>query len=76
VTIGVVGLGSIGSRLARNLLGAGFGTVVYDLRADAVADLAEAGATPAEDLPALGRASDVVLLSPGTGRRPHRRGGP
>ena len=66
--IGFIGLGIMGKPMARNLLGAGHDLVVLDLNQDAVAELAEAGATTAasprqvaeqvdllaEEVPALG----------------------
>ena len=63
VTTGVIGLGAIGSRLARNLLDSEFETVVFDIREEAVAELVERGAVEATDAGAVARQSDVVLLS-------------
>jgi 3-hydroxyisobutyrate dehydrogenase-like beta-hydroxyacid dehydrogenase len=61
--IGFVGLGQMGSRMARRLLDAGHQVCAYDLDAAAVEALAGHGATPAGSLADLAAASDVVLLS-------------
>ncbi len=42
--IGIIGLGRMGANIARRLMRAGHSCVVYDVKADAVADLAEEGA--------------------------------
>jgi putative dehydrogenase len=60
-TIGVIGLGLLGSALAHRLIQAGFDPKGYDIDADKVAALAKAGGTPAS----LDEAAhcDVVLLA-------------
>ena len=61
-TIGVIGLGTIGSGVATNLHAAGFPLVVCDVRAEATnrhADDATVAASPAD----LARASDVVVVA-------------
>ena len=45
--VGFIGLGNMGSRMAKNLLGAGYPISVYDLRTDVVDDLASRGARAA-----------------------------
>jgi 2-hydroxy-3-oxopropionate reductase len=62
-TIGVVGVGNIGSRLSENLLEAGYEVVVFDLDDDRVATLVEAGATGAESSNDVARRADIVLSS-------------
>jgi 3-hydroxyisobutyrate dehydrogenase len=60
VTVGVVGLGNMGGRIARRLVDGGEEVVGFDLDAARAAD---AGARPAASLAALAGAADVVLLS-------------
>ncbi|MBW1943418.1 MAG: NAD(P)-dependent oxidoreductase [Deltaproteobacteria bacterium] len=54
-TVGFIGLGSMGKRMAANVLGKGFPLWVYDLRAEACNDLGRQGAHVAENL------KDIVL---------------
>lgn len=61
-TVGVVGLGNIGGRLAEVALGE-FDTVVFDIDTDCVEALVEAGASEADSGADVGRRADVVLLS-------------
>jgi 3-hydroxyisobutyrate dehydrogenase-like beta-hydroxyacid dehydrogenase len=61
-TVGIIGLGTIGDGIARNLHSAGFPLVVCDVRAEATADHgthATIAASPAE----LARLSDVVIVA-------------
>jgi 3-hydroxyisobutyrate dehydrogenase len=60
VTVGVVGLGNMGGRIARRLVDGGEDVVGFDLDA---ARAAEAGARPAASSAALAQDADVVLLS-------------
>jgi D-3-phosphoglycerate dehydrogenase len=60
-TVGLVGCGAVGSRVARALTAFGARVLVYDPYADAAA-LREVGAAPVTDLDELLRASDVVSL--------------
>jgi len=60
VTVGVVGLGNMGGRIARRLVDGGEDVVGFDLD---TARAAEAGARPAASPAALARDADVVLLS-------------
>jgi 3-hydroxyisobutyrate dehydrogenase len=60
VTIGVVGLGNMGARIARRLVAGGEDVVGFDLDAARAAD---AGARPAASLAEVAGAADVVLLS-------------
>jgi 3-hydroxyisobutyrate dehydrogenase len=60
VTVGVVGLGNMGGRIARRLVDGGEDVVGFDLDAARAAD---AGARGAASLAALAGAADVVLLS-------------
>lgn len=61
VTIGYVGLGNMGGALAARLARHG-DLLVFDLNAAAIEAQVLLGANPAEDLPALAAASDVVFL--------------
>ncbi|MET7486178.1 NAD(P)-dependent oxidoreductase [Streptomyces sp. NPDC005538] len=60
--VGVAGLGVMGSAIARWLLARGRAVRVYDIRPEAVAELARDGAESARS-PALLAASGVVVLS-------------
>ncbi|MGW4908596.1 NAD(P)-dependent oxidoreductase [Streptomyces sp. NPDC004270] len=62
ITAGVIGLGMIGSGVARNIARAGLPLSVFDVRPDAADSLAGVGpvlASPAD----VARASDVVLVA-------------
>ena len=62
LTVGFIGIGNMGWPMAANLGKAGHAVIVHDAdpqRAPRFA--AEFGAVPATDLPALGRAADVVI---------------
>ncbi len=61
--IGFIGLGTMGGPMARRLVNAGFPMQVYDLIPEAVADLVDAGAQPAESAVAAARSADLVLTS-------------
>ncbi len=61
-TVGVVGVGTIGGPIAERIAGA-FETVAFDLDADALESVSEAGVHAASDLREVGRRSDIVLLS-------------
>ncbi|WP_327319784.1 NAD(P)-dependent oxidoreductase [Streptomyces sp. NBC_01235] len=60
--VGVAGLGVMGSAIARRLLGCERAVRVYDIRPEAVAELALEGAATAQS-PALLSTSGVVILS-------------
>ena len=51
--IGIIGLGRMGGNIARRLMRAGHDCAVYDISAQARADLSKDGARPAETLEAL-----------------------
>jgi len=51
--IGMIGLGRMGANMVRRLLHAGHTCAVFDTRADAMKELAQAGATPCDSLQAL-----------------------
>jgi len=60
VNLGFIGVGSIGSPMAGQLLRAGHALVVYDLRRENAAALLAAGATWADSPAAVAGASEVV----------------
>ncbi|HEY5311368.1 MAG TPA: NAD(P)-binding domain-containing protein, partial [Pirellulales bacterium] len=51
--LGMIGLGRMGSNMVRRLMKAGHECVVYDVHADAVAQLAKEGAVGAKSLDEL-----------------------
>lgn len=59
--IGWVGLGKMGTPMARNMLAAGYPLAVFNRSAAKMGELVEAGALAASSLPELGRASDIVF---------------
>lgn len=62
-TIGFIGVGRMGSRMATNLLDAGFDVVIYDVEDDRVREMVEVGAEPARSISALASAASVVMTS-------------
>lgn len=60
-TIGFIGLGQLGAKLADNLLQAGKNLIVHDLNADSVARLSATGAIAAESISHLAAQSDIVI---------------
>lgn len=67
MTIGCIGLGSMGAPMAMRLVDWPGGLTVYDVRDEAMAPLAEAGATAAADLAQVAAADliDVTVLDDG-----------
>jgi 3-hydroxyisobutyrate dehydrogenase-like beta-hydroxyacid dehydrogenase len=61
--VGFVGLGAIGSQLARGLLEAGVRLVVYDRRPEAVTPLLREGAVGAESVAEIARGAEAVMVS-------------
>jgi 3-hydroxyisobutyrate dehydrogenase-like beta-hydroxyacid dehydrogenase len=61
--VGVVGLGLIGTSLAKRLLGAGFAVHGYDIDRDRCAKLGMLGGVPAAALRAVGNSASIVVLS-------------
>lgn len=62
-TIGFVGVGNMGSRMAGNFLEASYDVAVFDLDDARVAAMVEAGATAADSSRALAERVDVVFSS-------------
>ena len=61
VQVAVLGAGIMGSAMARNLIGAGLRTTVWDRSASATAPLAEAGAAVVASAAEAARGSSVVI---------------
>lgn len=62
LTVAFVGLGAIGTPMARNLVAAGFSTRGYDIRPEARAAFAASGGQAAESLAEAVSGADVLLL--------------
>ena len=60
-SIGFIGLGIMGSPMARNLVRAGFSVTGFDLNADSVAALAADGGKPAGSIAEAVRGADIVV---------------
>lgn len=61
-TAGVIGLGDMGSGLAKNLINNGFSTTGLDLSADRMAAFTDMGGTAAVTVAEVGKASDAVFV--------------
>lgn len=61
--IGVIGVGRMGSQMAKNLLDGGYEVVVFDVDEDRMAELGEAGADTAASSREIVETVDVVLTS-------------
>ncbi|MFK8025639.1 MAG: NAD(P)-dependent oxidoreductase [Ilumatobacter sp.] len=61
--IGFIGLGNMGRPMCLRLVEAGYGVVAYDLRRDAVDEVAAAGATAARSAEEVAGEVDVLLTS-------------
>lgn len=62
-TVGIVGLGIMGSAYAKNLREAGFGVVGFDVSAEAGASLERIGGRFVDSPRAVGEAAEVVLVA-------------
>jgi 2-hydroxy-3-oxopropionate reductase len=58
---GFIGLGIMGKPMSKNLLKAGYELVVYDINADAVRELATAGAETASSPKEVARQCDIIV---------------
>lgn len=63
--VGFVGLGTMGSAIARNVLGAGFPLCVFDVRPEPVAELAALGAAAAGSPRELAERSEIIEVAVG-----------
>ena len=70
-SIGVIGLGDMGIGIARNLLGAGFPVVGFDLREERLAMLEESGGARASSAADLGARCDTVFVMVLNGSQAH-----
>ena len=60
-TVGIVGVGAMGSRMGRNLLKRGFRVIVYDVSADRRAEMEADGAEAAGSLADLAERAECVI---------------
>jgi len=60
--VGIVGLGDMGTGMAKNLLERGFALSGYDLRAERLAELARMGGKPAANCRQVAENSDAVFV--------------
>ena len=63
ITVGVAGMGKMGSAFARRLLDHGYHVAVWDRSAQRTGEPAEAGAVPYDSLSKMAAAVDVVIVS-------------
>ena len=61
--VGLIGIGLMGSAIARRLLGAGFGVMGYDVSAEARARLAALGGEPADSIAVIAAACPHVVVA-------------
>lgn len=62
-TVGIIGVGVMGSAMATNLLARGFDVIGYDIEADALVALEARGGDRASSVTEVARKAEVVLLS-------------
>lgn len=62
MTIGIVGLGTMGMGIAANLLKAGFPVIGHDVNSAALTRLASIGGTVATSLPEVGEQADHIMI--------------
>jgi 3-hydroxyisobutyrate dehydrogenase-like beta-hydroxyacid dehydrogenase len=60
--LGFIGLGNMGAPMAAHLAGWPGGLTVFDVRAEAMTPLVEAGATPASSVRGVAEAADIISL--------------
>src|SRR5882762_4164077 len=61
-SVGFIGLGDMGGRIAKRIANTDIATIVYDTRASACAELALCGAQVASDAAAVARGAEVVCI--------------
>jgi 3-hydroxyisobutyrate dehydrogenase len=61
--VAFIGLGNMGSPMARNIAQAGYDLTVFDLNPDRIADVTHLGAKPANSMVAAVTGADVVMTS-------------
>ncbi len=62
-TVGLIGLGIMGSAMSKNLLAAGFSVVGYDISLRAIDAFRANGGTPAASIAEVGKAAEVLITS-------------
>lgn len=62
-TLGFIGLGQMGGRMARHVVDDGHELVAFDLDEESLERLVDAGATPADSVGDVGARADIVFLS-------------
>lgn len=67
MNIGIIGIGDMGSGLAKNLLAHGFEVTGIDLKPDRMAAFRDMGGKPADSAAQVGQASDAVFVMVMTG---------
>ena len=65
--VGVIGLGDMGSGLAKNLMAAGFETSGFDVSEERLQAFADAGGNPAKSAAEVGANADIVFVMVMTG---------
>lgn len=63
VKLGYIGLGNMGAPMAKRLVDWPGGVIVYDVRAEAMTPLAEAGATLADGVADIAVAADIISVT-------------
>jgi len=61
-TVGVIGLGNMGSGLAKNLIAGGFNVVGHDLLPERIQEFEAMGGSPCADAAAVGDGADAVFI--------------
>ncbi len=59
--IGFIGLGIMGKPMSKNLLKAGYSLTVYDLNAEAIREVIQAGASEVSTCQAVAEKSDIII---------------
>src|SRR6476620_3115776 len=62
-TVGMIGIGIMGSAMSKNLLDAGFSVVGYDILPSAVAAFSEIGGNAAKSVSEVAAQTDILLTS-------------
>ena len=61
ITVGQIGLGVLGSAMAPNIMKSGYPLIGYDVRAEAVDEMAAAGMIPGKDPKDVATRADMVI---------------
>jgi len=61
MNVGFIGLGIMGKPMAKNLVNAGYSVAVYDINADAVAELVAAGAQARSSVADLAKSAQTII---------------